>query len=60
MSDAVITAEGLSKRYLVAHNPENQGHRRYLALRDVIGREIRNFARKGRDMLAWPAGAAGR
>jgi len=51
MSDAVITAEGLSKRYLVAHNPENQGHRRYLALRDVIGREIRNFARKGRDML---------
>lgn len=51
MSDTVITAEGLSKRYLVAHNLENQGHRRYLALRDVIGREISNLARKGRDML---------
>jgi len=48
MSEAVITAEGLSKRYLVAHSAENQGHRRYLALRDVIGREIRNIARKSR------------
>ena len=51
MSDTVISVENLSKRYLVAHNPENQGHRRYLALRDVIGREISNLARKGRDML---------
>jgi lipopolysaccharide transport system ATP-binding protein len=51
MSDAVITAEGLSKRYLVAHNAENQGHRRYVALRDVIGREIRNVARKSLDMM---------
>ncbi len=51
MSEAIITAEGLSKRYLVAHNAENQGHRRYLALRDVIGREIRNIARKSLDMM---------
>jgi lipopolysaccharide transport system ATP-binding protein len=51
MSEAVITAEGLSKRYLVAHNAENQGHRRYLALRDVIGREIRNIASKSLDMM---------
>jgi lipopolysaccharide transport system ATP-binding protein len=51
MSEAVITAEGLSKRYVVAHNAENQGHRRYLALRDVIGREIRNIARKSLDMM---------
>ena len=51
MSEAVITAEGLSKRYLVAHNAEDQGHRRYLALRDVIGREIRNIARKSLDMM---------
>jgi len=51
MSDIVISVENLSKRYLVAHNPETQGHRRYLALRDVIGREISNLARKGRDML---------
>jgi lipopolysaccharide transport system ATP-binding protein len=51
MSEAVITAERLSKRYLVAHNAENQGHRRYVALRDVIGREIRNIARKSLDMM---------
>src|SRR5580692_11513377 len=51
MSEVVITAEGLSKRYLVAHNAENQGHRRYVALRDVIGREIRNIARKSLDMM---------
>jgi lipopolysaccharide transport system ATP-binding protein len=51
MSEAVITVEGLSKRYLVAHNAENQGHRRYLALRDVIGREIRSIARKSLDMM---------
>jgi lipopolysaccharide transport system ATP-binding protein len=51
MSEAVITAEGLSKRYLVAHNAEDQGHRRYVALRDVIGREIRNIARKSLDMM---------
>src|SRR5947207_2178038 len=51
MSEAIITAEGLSKRYLVAHNSENQGHRHYLALRDVIGREIRNIARKSLDTM---------
>jgi lipopolysaccharide transport system ATP-binding protein len=51
MSEAIITAEGLSKRYFVAHNAESQGHRRYVALRDVIGREIRNTARKSLDMM---------
>src|SRR6201981_1291566 len=51
MPEAIITAEGLSKRYLVAHNAEDQGHRRYIALRDVIGREIRNIARKSHDMM---------
>src|SRR5260370_2976225 len=51
MSEAVITAEGLSKRDVVANNAEIQGHRRYVALRDVIGREIRNIARKSLDMM---------
>jgi lipopolysaccharide transport system ATP-binding protein len=51
MPEATITVEGLSKRYLVAHNAEIQGHRRYLALRDVIGRELRNIARKSLDMM---------
>ena len=44
MSDAVITVENLSKRYLVGHqSTQREG---YTALRDVIEREVRNFARK--------------
>ena len=44
MSDIVISVEHLSKRYLVGHRRE-----RYTALRDVIAREARNFARKAVD-----------
>ena len=46
MSETVIAVENLSKRYVLEHTPENQGYKRYTALRDVIGDEIRNFARK--------------
>ncbi|MBV8090330.1 MAG: ABC transporter ATP-binding protein [Alphaproteobacteria bacterium] len=46
MSDLIITVENLSKKYLVAHRSELQGRARYLALRDVIGREIRHLTRK--------------
>lgn len=46
MSDAIITVENLSKKYLLGHNSHSQGGYRYTALRDVVGREIRNFARK--------------
>src|SRR6516225_11757866 len=46
MSEVVIAVENLSKRYVIEHTSENQGHKRYTALRDVIGDEIRNFARK--------------
>src|SRR5215813_9448876 len=49
MSDIVIAAENLSKSYLVGHQ---SAHReRYTALRDVIAREGRNFARKGLDFV---------
>jgi lipopolysaccharide transport system ATP-binding protein len=51
MSNTVISVESLSKRYLVGHSSENQGHKRYIALRDVIGREARNIARKTVDLL---------
>jgi lipopolysaccharide transport system ATP-binding protein len=51
MSETVITVEGLSKRYLIAHNAESQGHKRYIAFRDVIGRVARDLARKSVDML---------
>jgi lipopolysaccharide transport system ATP-binding protein len=45
MSHAIITVENLSKRYLVGHKTE-----RYTALRDVIGRRMRNLARKTIDV----------
>ena len=49
MSDVVITAENLSKRYLVGHRSAER--ERYTALRDVLAREARNFARKGLDFF---------
>jgi lipopolysaccharide transport system ATP-binding protein len=49
MSDVVITVENLSKRYLVGHQTARR--ERYTALRDVIGREARNFARKAVDLM---------
>src|SRR5215831_14254229 len=45
MSDAVITVENLSKRYLIGHTSSHEGYYSYVALRDVLGREARNFAR---------------
>src|SRR5215831_7686405 len=49
--DAVITVENLSKRYLLGHRSGKQGVYRYTALRDVIGREARNFTRKTIDVF---------
>ena len=46
MSKPIISVENLSKRYLIEHSPNDQGHKRYTALRDVIGFEIHNFADK--------------
>jgi ABC-type polysaccharide/polyol phosphate transport system ATPase subunit len=42
----VIAVENLSKRYLIEHKPGGQGRNRYVALRDVVGEELRDFARK--------------
>jgi lipopolysaccharide transport system ATP-binding protein len=49
MSDIVISAENLSKCYLIGHQTARREH--YTALRDVIGREARNFVRKAADFL---------
>jgi lipopolysaccharide transport system ATP-binding protein len=49
MSDIVIDVENLSKRYLVGHRSAER--ERYPTLRDVIGREARNFARKAADFV---------
>jgi lipopolysaccharide transport system ATP-binding protein len=49
MSESIITVEDLSKSYLVGHKAEYRG-RPYTTLRDVVGREVRNFARKTIDV----------
>lgn len=48
MSDVVITAEGLSKRYRIGRRAERE---RYVALRDVVTHGARNLARRSADML---------
>src|SRR6202162_964456 len=48
MSDVVITVENLFKSYLVGHQSEREP---YTSLREVIGREVRNFARKTVDVV---------
>jgi lipopolysaccharide transport system ATP-binding protein len=49
MSDIVIAVENLSKRYLVGHRSAQREV--YTTLRDTIGREARNFARKALDAV---------
>ena len=49
MSDTAISVENLSKRYLIGH--QSAQRERYTALRDIIGREARNFARKATDVV---------
>ena len=48
MSDTIISVEGLSKRYLVGHRTDGG---KYVALRDVLAREARNFTRKAVDVI---------
>jgi ABC-type polysaccharide/polyol phosphate transport system ATPase subunit len=51
MSENAIVVENLSKRYLIGHRSSSDGAYKYTALRDEIGREIRNFARKAADVF---------
>ncbi len=47
MTENAIVVENLSKSYLIGHRFSQGGrYYKYTALRDVIGREIGNFARK--------------
>jgi lipopolysaccharide transport system ATP-binding protein len=48
-SQAIITVENLSKKYLLGHKSGDRGN--YAMLRDVVGREIRSFARKTVDVV---------
>src|SRR5262245_8002218 len=49
MPDIAIAVENVSKNYLVGH--QSASREKYTALRDVIAREARNFARKGVDLV---------
>jgi lipopolysaccharide transport system ATP-binding protein len=51
MSAPIISVENLSKRYLVGHRGRREGQASYTALREVIGRELRNFGRKAGDLM---------
>jgi len=51
MSAPIISVENLSKRYLVGHRAERAGAYNYTALRDVLGRELRNFGRRALDVM---------
>ncbi len=45
MSDIVIRAEGVGKKYLIGHQTERES---YTTLRDVLGRNARNYWRKAK------------
>ena len=49
MAETIIAVENLSKSYLVGHRTGRR--KRYTALRDVLVREGRNFARKAIDVF---------
>ncbi len=51
MPAPIISVENLSKRYLVGHRGQRGGSHSYTALRDVIGQELRNAARKAMDVV---------
>ena len=51
MTQSAIAVESLSKRYLIGHRHTLPGNYKYVALRDVIGRGVRNFARKAADVV---------
>jgi len=51
MPPPIISVENLSKRYVVGHRSERTGPYTYVALRDVLGQEIRNAARKAVDVV---------
>lgn len=49
MSDVVIRAEGLGKRYLIGH--QSAERESYTALRDVVGRTLKGLGRSALDMM---------
>lgn len=56
MSDVIIRAENLGKKYTIGHQSRGE---RYTALRDVLVRSAKGFARSARDVLRGNASVAG-
>src|SRR5689334_3246260 len=50
MSPPILSVENVSKCYLLGHREQHSRQHRYLALRDVLDREFRNFTRKAMDV----------
>lgn len=48
MSHVIIRAEGLGKKYVIGHETKSES---YVALRDEVGRIVRNTLRKANDMF---------
>ena len=48
MSDVILRAEGLAKKYLIGHERPRE---RYTALRDVMSRAARDLVQSARDMV---------
>ncbi len=48
MSDVVIRAEGLGKKYVIGHQTQRE---RYSSLRDTMARGVKTFARKAGDLV---------
>jgi lipopolysaccharide transport system ATP-binding protein len=51
MSEPAIAVENVSKSYLVGHKTDRQARYGYTAMRDVIARDVRRFARNAIDVL---------
>lgn len=49
MTDIVINAEGLGKRYLIGH--QSAERERYTTLRDLMARSLKGLGRSARDMM---------
>jgi lipopolysaccharide transport system ATP-binding protein len=49
LSDVVIRAEGLGKKYLIGHEGKRES---YVALRDVVARNLKGFVRSAGDVLS--------
>jgi lipopolysaccharide transport system ATP-binding protein len=51
MSESVVVVENVSKSYLLGHQSGGQGKYKYRTARDVIGRQVRDFAHKAADLV---------